>query len=182
MFRESEPFKVRWDVIVIIFALYNSITIPLGIAFEPEQLISTGFTIFDSFVDLCFFIDLFINFRTTYISAINGEEIRDPKKIAFRYLTGRFIIDLISTIPFDKLAGHNKFLPILKLLKLVRVFRISMVIRNLNIKSDSKAFLRVLWLIFFVFLYLHVIACLWYYLVKDDETWVCNYDYFLGGT
>jgi hypothetical protein len=57
-----------------------------------------------------------------------------------------------------------------------------MVIRNLNIKSDSKAFLRVLWLIFFLFLYLHVIACLWYYIVKDNEVWVANYDFVLGGT
>jgi hypothetical protein len=57
-----------------------------------------------------------------------------------------------------------------------------MVIRNLNIKSDSKAFLRVLWLIFFLFLYLHVIACLWYYIVKDNEAWVEHYDFVLGGT
>jgi hypothetical protein len=182
MFRESENFKVRWDILIIVFAIYNSITIPLGIAFDPDGLNSIGFSIFDSTVDLVFFIDLFVNFRTTYINTENGEEIKDPKKVALKYFTGRFILDLLSTVPFDKLAGGNEVLPILGMLKLIRVFRISMVIRNLNIKSDSKASLRVLWLIFFLFLYLHVIACVWYFIVKDNEEWICHYDFVLGGT
>lgn len=133
---------------IIGLALYSSITIPLGISFQEPFLDQVGIVIFDSFVDLIFFVDLFVNFRTTYLDKETGEEIYDTKMIARKYLTGRFIIDLLSTIPFDKLAGGNDFLPILGMLKLFRVFRVSMVIRNLNIKSSSKVLLKILWVIF----------------------------------
>ena len=138
--------------------------------------------IFDSFVDLVFFVDLFINFRTSYISTSTGEEIFEPKMIARRYMTGRFLIDFLSTIPFDKLASDSDVLPIFGMLKLARVFRISMVIRNLNVKSSTKSLLKVLWLIFGLFLYLHVLACLWYYVIKDTEQWLCNFDFVFGGS
>ena len=137
---------------------------------------------FDSFVDLVFFIDLFINMRTTYMSQTTGEEIKDPKMIAKRYITGRFIVDLLSTIPFDKLAGKNDILPMFGMLKLFRIFRVSMVIRNLNITTSSKSLLKVFWLILQLFLLLHVVACLWYYIIKDSELWIANMDYVLGGT
>ena len=102
--------------------------------------------------------------------------------IARRYIFGRFLIDLLSTIPFDKLAPTSAILPIFGMLKLFRVFRISMVIRNLTIKSSAKSMLKVLWLIFGLFLYLHVLACLWYYIIKDSEEWLCNFDFVFGGS
>lgn len=70
----------------------------------------------------------------------------------------------------------------LGMLKLVRVARISVVITNLNIKSGSKALMKVAWLVTSLFLYLHVIACLWNYIVRDTERWVPNKDFPFGGT
>ena len=138
----------------------------------------------ESFIDLSFFIDIFINFRTTYISTKTGEEIYDPKLIARRYIFGgRFFLDCLSSIPFDKLAGGgNDILPVLGMLKLFRISRINVVIRNLNTKSDFKAFLKVLWLVCFLFLYNHVIACLWYYIIIVDEIYIPNKDFVYGGS
>lgn len=138
----------------------------------------------ESFIDLSFFIDIAINFRTTFISNKTGEEIYNPKLIAKRYiLGGRFLIDFLSSIPFDKLAGQsNDILPMLGMLKLFRVTRISVVIRNFNAKSDFKAFLKVLWLVFSLFLYNHVIACLWYYVIIVEEVYIPNKDFLFGGT
>ena len=163
-------------------ALYNSITIPLSIAFDDPSLEEVGVIVFDSFVDLVFFVDLFINFRTTYIPTSTGEEVYDPWLIGKRYVRGRFILDLLSTIPFDKLASSNPVLPLFGMLKLFRIFRISSVIRNLNIKSSTKSMLKVLWLIFGLLLYLHVLACLWYLMIKGNEEWICNFDYVFGGS
>ena len=182
MWRESDKRRLRWDILIIVLALYTSVVIPLGIAFDFKALDSVGIAVFDSVVDLIFMIDLLINFRTTYISSQNGDEIYDPKLIAKRYLSGRFIVDLLSSIPFDKLSGNNDYLPMLGMLKLVRVARISVVITNLNIRSGSKALLKVAWLITSLFLYLHVVACLWNYIVRDEEKWVPNKDYLFGGT
>lgn len=104
--------------------------------------------------------------------------------IARKYILGwRFWLDILSSIPFDKLAGSsNDILPILGMLKLFRVTRINVVIRNLNIKSDTKAFFKVLWLVFSLFLINHAIACLWYYIVIIEEMYVPNKDLPFGGT
>ena len=161
-------------------ALYNSIAIPLKIAFEEHFFESMGIVVLDSFIDLVFFIDLFVNMRTTYYDAETGEEVDDPKLLAKEYLK-ECIFDVLSAIPFDKFSD-NDFLPFFGMLKLMRVFRISMVIRNLNITKTSKSLLKVLWLIMQLFLILHIVACLWYYTVRDSEKWVVNCDYVLGGT
>lgn len=53
-------------------------------------------------VDLVFFVDIIINFRTSYIDG-HGEEIIDPQLISAAYLFHpRFIIDLLSTIPLSE--------------------------------------------------------------------------------
>ena len=57
----------------------------------------------DYIIDCCFLIDILINFRTSYVSAYTGEEITEPKKITINYLSGRFWIDFIATVPFDLL-------------------------------------------------------------------------------
>lgn len=84
--RESSKFRLKWDIYIIVMALYNSITIPLNLAFNTSQLDSIGVTIFESFIDLSFFIDIMLNFRTTYTSTKSGEEIYDTQKIAKRYI------------------------------------------------------------------------------------------------
>lgn len=78
----SSKYRLRWDIYIIVAAIYNSITIPLNIAFNPEFLSTILITSFESIIDLTFFIDIFLNFRTTYISTKTGEEIKDPKLIA----------------------------------------------------------------------------------------------------
>jgi hypothetical protein len=160
-------------------ALYNSVTIPINIAFNPPMLNSVGIAIFESLIDLCFFVDVIFNFRTTYISTKTGDEVKDPRQIAKKYiLNGRLIVDVLSSIPFDKLArGTNNVLPMLGMLKLVRVGRVSVVIRNLNAKSDAKSCYKTMWLVFSLVLYIHVIGCLWYYVVSTDEVWIPQKDY-----
>jgi hypothetical protein len=81
MIRESSKFRLRWDIYIICMALYNSISIPLSIAFQVDALDSIGITIFEAFVDLSFFIDVLLNFRTTYISSVF-----DPVKIGRNYI------------------------------------------------------------------------------------------------
>ena len=55
----------------------------------------------DNVIDFLFFLDIVMNFRTTYFDSSTGEEIIDKKMITKHYLFGQFIIDLLSTVPFD---------------------------------------------------------------------------------
>jgi len=54
----------------------------------------------DSCIDVVFFLDIVLNFHTTYVSP-TGEVISDPKLIRLNYLKSWFIIDLLSCLPYD---------------------------------------------------------------------------------
>jgi len=54
----------------------------------------------DSIVDVVFFLDIVLNFHTTFVSH-TGEVISDPKLIRINYLKSWFLIDLLSCLPYD---------------------------------------------------------------------------------
>lgn len=55
---------------------------------------------FYSIVDVIFFIDIVLNFHTTFVGP-GGEVVSDPKIIRMNYLRSWFIIDLLSCLPYD---------------------------------------------------------------------------------
>mmetsp|Transcript_26915 Transcript_26915/g.41030 ORF Transcript_26915/g.41030 Transcript_26915/m.41030 type:complete len:148 (-) Transcript_26915:1745-2188(-) len=130
--------KTYWELFVIILALYNSFGIPFELSFEPELLKTTIFSILNNCIDITFFIDILLQFRTTFYHPLTGDEIKDLSVIRKNYLRGRFTIDFLSTVPFDKVfgvtpLGESVYLRLLALLKLFRVTRLSRIIARLNI-------------------------------------------------
>lgn len=128
--------------------------------------------------------DIVFNFRTSYVNSKNGEEIMDPKIVAIEYVKTRFWIDLVASIPFDQLMllftddkGNSIAFQCISLLKLVRVLRLSRLITHLNLENEIKTSLRLMKLFFFILLYLHLLACVWYYIVKENEEWIPPLDY-----
>ena len=93
--------RVYWDFFIILLAIYNAITLPMEVSFNPPFLSRTIVKMVNVLIDFIFAIDILICFRTTYICSETGAEIIEGCKIAKNYLVGRFLIDLISTIPFD---------------------------------------------------------------------------------
>ena len=97
--------KMKWDLFVMLCACWNCFQIPINVAF-PGSVIDNIFTdIMNSFIDIFFFIDIIVNFRTTYMNTKTAEEITAPQQIAMNYLKTRFIIDFLATIPFDLIGG-----------------------------------------------------------------------------
>ena len=104
--KQNHYLRVRWDLFVMILSVWNCITIPVDIAFEPEFFSSSYLMILNNIIDFAFFIDIILNFRTSFNNPKTGDEVMDPKEIACNYIVaGRFWVDLISTIPFDILTG-----------------------------------------------------------------------------
>ena len=90
---------------------------------------------FNWLVALLFFVDIGINFRTTFINTRSGDEIWDPKMISKRYVFGgRFWIDFISSIPLDELSGGNIIFSLFGMLKILRVTRLGTIITNMNVR------------------------------------------------
>ena len=58
----NNPYKLAWDIFVILLAVYNCLMIPLSFSFQPAFLQSlTGV---DKAVDYMYWIDIAIAFRT----------------------------------------------------------------------------------------------------------------------
>lgn len=115
--------------------------------------------------------------------------MRDGRKMARKYLFSlRFVIDLLSTIPFDIMFQSvvsndvQAFLAALGMLKLFRASRISTIIARLKYNREVKAFYKLLQLIATLILYLHITGCIFFFVARQKKVWVPPVDYILGGT
>jgi hypothetical protein len=82
-------------------AIWNCIETPLDIAFEPPS--SVVITIINYAIDLFFYIDIIVAFRTSYLT-FDGQEVKEWKQIAINYIfRGTFFLDLLSVLPFYEL-------------------------------------------------------------------------------
>ena len=126
---------------MILLALFNWFIIPVQVSFNPPELDNTATTVVDALIDFLFFIDIIIMFRTTYLDSYTGEEIIEPRRIAWNYLKGRFWFDLLATIPIDLIATLSNSnsaseLKLFGILKLIRITRLNRLIQFLNAKAD----------------------------------------------
>ena len=173
--------RKKWDVLIICFSLYNCIELPLEIAFNwREQYDKNQYTDrADNIIDFMFFLDILMNFRTTYFHSQTGEEIIDKTLITRHYLFGQFIIDLLSTVPFDTVyqifmtntEDSQNNLQMMSMMKIIRVLRLSRLITYLNSAEDIKLTLKLTQTIFLILLYIHITACLWYLIIKQEDNW-----------
>lgn len=175
--RINDSRKVYFEVFVIILAIYNCFGIPFEICFAPPIMESEQFTVLNSVIDFFFAVDIYVQFKTTYYDPLSGDEIFDKKTIRDNYLKGRFIIDLLATVPFDTIVfsitqQKNEILPLFSLLKLIRVTRLGRIIERMNVKEDIKLLIKLSQIIFFLIMYIHIIACVWYLIVQTDKIWV----------
>ena len=68
MFRQDGKFKSRWDIFVILLAVWNCFVIPLIVGFDSMNLDDIlALQIIDDSIDIIFFLDILVNFRTTFI-------------------------------------------------------------------------------------------------------------------
>ena len=110
----SSPARDQWNQFMMLLVIYNCFQIPLSLSISFNQDAKDGFDYFDIFVDSLFWIDMFLNFRTTFIE----DEVmcHDQKLIAKKYLKGWFPIDFFAVFPWQYLGD-------LRFMKIVKVFR-----------------------------------------------------------
>ena len=74
--------------------------VPYNVALKNKTSEDVSLLVVDSIVDVIFFIDIVLNFHTTYVGP-GGEVVSDPKVIRLNYLKSWFMIDLLSCLPYD---------------------------------------------------------------------------------
>ena len=143
--RQNDAWKFWWDTVILLLAVFNSITIPLTLSFDgfSEALSnSMAYNIVNLTSAVFFILDIFLQLNTTFYDS-DGEEIFDKRRIRAKYICGLFTIDLLSSIPLELiLPGHP--LRVLNILKILRIFRLTAIINKMNVDEEAKSYLRIL--------------------------------------
>lgn len=66
IFDPDSYFKTRWNLFIIMLSLYNAIMVPLEFGFPNVLSPYPDISYVDYLLDVCFAVDIFFNFRTTY--------------------------------------------------------------------------------------------------------------------
>jgi hypothetical protein len=100
IFHPHAYYRRMWDGFAIMLIIYNAFFIPYNLAFIT---VSTGTPPFDRAVDCFFGLDIILNFCTGYqqSATTGGAVIMVPTKIAKNYIKSWFVVDFVSTFPFD---------------------------------------------------------------------------------
>lgn len=182
--RLSHPFRTRWDVLTMVLALYNGITLPVIVAFRPDN--DLGFLIVNLLIDFVFLTDIVLNFFTTYVDE-NKDEVYEHKKIIRHYLKTTFIIDFIASFPIDNFAAMvyrdndaAYYFLLTDLLKLLRIFRISRILKFVRARDVVKSGMRIIQMTTYLVMYIHLTGCLWFILIKNQNNWVPVPDFLTG--
>ncbi len=150
-----------------VLVVVTGLLVPFQLAFVREVGLWGSLLVYA--LDLVFFLDIRLNFRTTFREY--GSEVREPSRISSRYRRGMLPWDLISTLPFDVLLlpwaglalGGLPVVLLLRLLRLGRVIRLQVIFRRWQRSRTTNAgYLRISRLLVVVFLLIHWVACGWF--------------------
>lgn len=129
-------------------------------------------------IDFLFCVDMIINFRTAFVNDM-GDEVTNPREIALNYLAFYFWMDLIATVPIDDIASafstdshDGEVFRLFGVLKLGRLLKLKKIISYLNVIDEIKQVLNLMKLIFFLVIYIHCYACVWWYYAKRNQLWI----------
>lgn len=105
-----------------------------------------------------------------------GKLVWDTKSISLNYiLYGRFWIDLTASLPLELLqviiSTSQENLRFFGLLKMVRLLRLGRMISFLRSKQRLQFSMKIIQILFFLFIIIHWINCLWSFLTTREEVW-----------
>ena len=182
--RENDGLKFYWDTVILILALFNSITIPLTIFFEDintDFSSSEAYNIVNIVATAFFFLDILFQMNTTYYNS-DGDEIYDKKKIIKNYLTGMFIIDFLSSLPMEYITIEGwEALRLINILKIIRVKKLTGIINKMNVDEEIKSRFRMFYLVFQLLLVMHIVGSFWYFICAANTLWIPPLDFVYAG-
>ena len=66
LIRHNNPKKMKWDLFVMLLAVWNCFSIPFEVAFDFEEPLT--YVILNYICDISFVVDIVLSFRTTYLN------------------------------------------------------------------------------------------------------------------
>ncbi|CAM0881894.1 unnamed protein product [Alopecurus aequalis] len=170
-----------WETFLIVLVVYSAWVSPFEFGFI--RIPTGGLATTDNVVNAIFAVDIILTFFVAYLDRLTYLLEDDPKKIAWRYTTSWFVLDVASTIPSEiarrilplKLRSYGFF----NMLRLWRLRRVSALFARLEKDRHFNYFwVRCAKLICVTLFAVHCAAC-FYYLIADrypnpKQTWIGN--------
>jgi hypothetical protein len=152
--------RLLWDFCMVMFLCYTMFSEPVFMGFEIDP--EGTFHVLEYVVIVFFLLDVCLNFRTAFENSVNKTLVTNQRQIAWRYLTGWFLIDMCSSLPFElfipkddssgagvsrakvgaKIFKSTKFT---KAIKIVRLLKLTKLARTVNYVHEIEDFLGALY-------------------------------------
>lgn len=180
-------FRHAWDLVQIFMLCYVALVVPFRIGFDEEAQPSDRIFWWEVVVDLYFWLDILMNFRTGHYNEYD-ELVVDPKEVCKKYVQGWFVLDFVSVLPVtyigyaisgsgtSETGGELRLMKIfrmLRLAKLLRLARLKRLIRRLEdeyqvFAKGSRLTVITLAIVFFA----HLVACAWHLAGSSGEEYL----------
>eukprot|EP01084_Bolivina_argentea_P201325 344135_1 len=101
--------------------IWTFIEVPFTLAFNIVLTLDDPFGVCAVLIDCLLLLDVYLNFRTAYFDRYNPFQlITNPSEIGAQYVKTWFLLDLLTSIPFEFLVPttNNDATRILKLLRI----------------------------------------------------------------
>ncbi|KAJ0405320.1 hypothetical protein P43SY_001079 [Pythium insidiosum] len=179
--RNAHPFTISvhstfrhwWDFFISISTAYVIFTTPIRVGFMVNS--QGPAYVLDVIVDIMYLVEIVLSLFTSYIDDTTGEEVKKLSSIRRNYLSSFFLIDAMSSFPTSLTGSDNVLLNLIKLLKVVRVLKLSetglfkSISQRVN-RSMNPSLMRMLSLTFIFLLSQHYIACSYYFIsLRQNE-------------
>ena len=134
------PRILAWDQLVGLLLVFTALVTPYEVAFLPTRF--GALFVANRAVDLAFLSDLVMNFFLAYYDLNRRQWVCSHRRIALRYLSSWFFLDLASILPFDSITlamesssttttttGSGSRYSNLRVLRVVRLLRLLKLLR-----------------------------------------------------
>lgn len=168
----SGPFRMSWDMVALVFIIYESVVVPLSMAFEVQppdwsQWILTAY----------FAADCILNFFTGYF--VDGTLVMKQDMILWHYARTWMVLDLVATFPWFALSNFSgtllrwlkvgRILRMLRLLRLAKLNHLMQQIEDIFYTTNLVVVVKLLKIICGITLFCHWCACVWAWLGGPDH-------------
>jgi len=175
-------FIELWAVLITLLLIYTATVTPYRVALVDKE--EEAWTALDYAIDVVFGIDVCLNCVLCYYDD-ESSLVSSKRRILLHYLRTWMLPDIVASLPFDLImsSNYNNLIRILrlprvyKLVKLTKLFRILKVVKNRNrlvryVNSMLRITLsteRLVWMVLWLLLLLHLFACAWIFFGKLNE-------------
>ena len=163
--------------------IYSVLLVPFRLGWGLDE--SESFSIVDYCIDSIFFLDILVNFNTSYVDDESDVMIFEYDRIAIRYIRSWFVVDLLCCFPLDAVIEAASSMPTnyfhsIKLFRFLRFIRLTKLLRTNTVGNDDffqlhRPLFNLLTLALQIMFICHVLACIWHYIAIDEPTsWVTD--------